>query len=74
MPSRVDAALTRKGRLIAKYEFLELEARKAQALSNKLGFASVVDSPMTLAAVYNQHEKEFATAAKRGSMGFRTAV
>ena len=72
--SRVDAALTRKGRLIAKYEFLELEARKAQALSNKLGFASVVDAPMTLAAVYNQHEKEFPTAAKRGSMGFRTAV
>jgi hypothetical protein len=28
----------RKGRLIAKYEFKELEVEKAQQLSNKLGF------------------------------------
>jgi len=72
--SRVDSALTRKGRLIAKYEFTELEVPKAQALSNKLGFKSIIASPMTLAAVYNQHEAEFAAALQRRSMGFKIAV
>jgi len=72
--SRVDSALTRKGRLIAKYEFSELEVPKAQALSNKLGFKSIVASPMTLAAVYNQHETEFLATSQRKSMGFKIAV
>ena len=72
--SRVDSALTRKGRLIAKYEFLELDAVKAQALSNKLGYRSVIDSPMTLAAVYNQHETEFAATSLRKTVGFSIAV
>lgn len=71
--SHVDSALTRKGRLIAKYEFLELEARKAQELSNKLGFSSAITSPMTLAAVYNQNETDFATKTQR-KMGFSIAV
>jgi len=68
--SRVDSALTRKGRLIAKYEFAELETPKAQALSNKLGFSSLIASPMTLAAVYNQHEREFAATTQRNKIGF----
>jgi len=72
--SRVDSALMRKGRLIAKYEFLELNVAKAQALSNKLGFSSVIASPMTLAAVYNQNETEFAPTVKRESIGFKIAV
>jgi hypothetical protein len=72
--SRVDSALTRKGRLIAKYEFTELDIPKAQALSRKLGFSSIIASPMTLAAVYNQNETEFAAATNRKSMGFRIAV
>jgi len=72
--SRVDSALTRKGRLIAKYEFSELEIPKAQALSNKLGFKSIIVSPMTLAAVYNQHETEFSATSPRKSMGFKIAV
>ncbi|MCL2074392.1 MAG: ATP-binding protein [Marinilabiliaceae bacterium] len=68
--SRVDSALTRKGRLIAKYEFLELDTPKAQAPSNKLGFSSVITSPMTLAAVYNQNETEFDLTTKRKTIGF----
>ena len=71
--SRVDSALTRKGRLIAKYEFSELSVSKAQALSNKLGFSSVIASPMTLAAVYNQHETEFSSASQRKKIGFNLA-
>ena len=69
--SRVDSALTRKGRLIAKYEFSELETTKAQILSNKLGFSSVITSPMTLAAVYNQHETDFSAISQRRKIGFR---
>ena len=72
--SRVDSALTRKGRLIAKYEFAELSVPKAQALSNKLGFSSVIDSPMTLASVYNQNEMGFAATTMRKTMGFKVAV
>jgi len=72
--SRVDSALTRKGRLIAKYEFSELEVSKAQALSNKLGFKSIIVSPMTLAAVYNQNETEFSEVLQRRRMGFSIAV
>jgi len=72
--SRVDSALTRKGRLIAKYEFNELEVHKAQVLSNKLGFSSIISSPMTLAAVYNQHETEFVAMSQRRSIGFSIAV
>ena len=52
--SKVDAALLRKGRMIAQYEFKELELNKCQALSRKLGFDSTITSPMTLAEIYNQ--------------------
>jgi SpoVK/Ycf46/Vps4 family AAA+-type ATPase len=72
--SRVDSALTRKGRLIAKYEFTELDATKAQVLSNELGFSSIIASPMTLASVYNQKETDFATTKQRNSIGFNIAV
>jgi len=72
--SRVDSALTRKGRLIAKYEFDHLQIDKAQTLSNKLGFNNIISSPMSLAAIYNQHETEFMLTAKRTSIGFKIAV
>jgi hypothetical protein len=68
----VDSALTRKGRLIAKYEFTELDTTKAQALSDKLGFSTVINSPMTLASIYNQHETEFVAMSKRKSIGFKS--
>jgi ATP-dependent 26S proteasome regulatory subunit len=72
--SYVDSALMRKGRLIAKYEFAELEMSKAQALSNKLGFSSAITLPMTLAAVYNQHEREFGATVQRKTIGFNVAM
>jgi hypothetical protein len=72
--SRVDSALMRKGRLIAKYEFAELEASKAQALSNKLGFSSEITAPMTLAAVYNQNDSEYMVTSQRPRIGFNVAV
>ena len=68
--SKVDSALIRKGRLIAKYEFKELEIPKVNELSKKLGFASHFHSPMTLAAIYNQDEKDFQQEKKHYSIGF----
>ena len=68
--SRVDSALMRKGRLIAKYEFNELETQKAQALSDKLGFSTQITEPMTLASVYNQNDAEFAPTIHRKAIGF----
>ena len=69
--SKVDNALMRKGRLIAKYEFKELEIPKANALSKKLGFDSNFIAPMSLAAIYNQDDKDF-QPTKRNSIGFKS--
>lgn len=73
--SRLDKALLRKGRLIAKYEFNELDVVKAQALSDKLGFKNKIEKPMTLTDIYNQDEKSYETQiSKRKPMGFNIAV
>lgn len=68
--SKVDEALLRKGRLIAKYEFKELEVAKAQALSNKLGFKTIIETPMKLTNIYNQNEQEFVASPARKTIGF----
>lgn len=68
--SRVDRALMRKGRLIAKYEFNELEPQKANALSNKLGYKTTFKKPMTLTDIYNQDEMDYQASQNRKSIGF----
>lgn len=67
--SKIDNALLRKGRLIARYEFKELSADKAQNLSNKLGFGSTITEPMLLADIYNQNEQDYANQ-KTKQIGF----
>ncbi len=57
----VDSALMRKGRLIAKYEFGKLSIAKAQKLSDHLGFNTIINRPMTVAEISNQHEQSFDT-------------
>jgi len=69
--SKIDNALLRKGRLIAKYEFKELETTKAQSLSQKLGYNSIISAPMSLSAIYNQEEKDFQQLIKINSVGFK---
>lgn len=69
--SKVDSALMRKGRLIAKYEFKELERQKVTALSKKLGYNTSFNSPMTLTAIYNQDEKNYAQSKKMNPIGFK---
>ena len=53
----VDSALTRKGRLIARYEFKKLGIAKSQRLSDHFGFKEPVSQPMTIAEIANRHEK-----------------
>ncbi len=72
--SKVDSALMRKGRLIAKYEFKELEVEKASNLSKKLGFNTEIKEPKPLTAIYNQEEKEFDQRKKSNPIGFRPAA
>lgn len=69
--SKIDSALMRKGRLIAKYDFKELETEKAQQLSNKLGFNSKIIRPMTLTSIYNQEEMDFQQLRKTNQIGFK---
>lgn len=68
--SKVDSALMRKGRLIAKYEFKELQVEKARQLSKKLGFDTSINKPMSLTSIYNQDEKEFQQPEKSNPIGF----
>jgi hypothetical protein len=70
--SKVDSALMRKGRLIAKYEFKELEVEKANALSKKLGYDANFIAPMTLASIYNQQEVDYNPVKRESSIGFKS--
>lgn len=68
--SKVDNALLRRGRLIAKYEFNELQTEKAQALSDKLGYSTQFTEPMALTGIYNQEEKDFQPVKRKRQIGF----
>lgn len=57
--SKIDTALMRKGRLIAKYYFGKLSVAKAQHLSDKMKLQQHVTEPMTIAEVYHSHERTF---------------
>jgi hypothetical protein len=69
----VDNALMRKGRLIAKYEFGKLGIAKAQQLSQHFGFDTLINKPMTIAEIANQHEKE-QKADRVEVIGFRRSL
>jgi len=71
--TKIDSALMRKGRLIAKYEFKELDVEKARTLSDKLGFNTNFNLPMTLTAIYNQVDIDFQQSKKRNAIGFVTS-
>ena len=69
----VDSALMRKGRLIAKYEFGKLGVKKSQVLSNHFGNSTIINKPMTIAEIANQHEKDH-QPQKIEVLGFRREV
>lgn len=56
---KIDDAILRKGRLLARYEFKELEIAKAQALADSIGKSVKIDTPMTLSDIYNLEERSF---------------
>jgi hypothetical protein len=66
----IDGALLRKGRLIARHEFGKLSIRKAQRLSDHLGYHQAVERPMTIAEITNPGENDPA-AVQLQVMGFR---
>ncbi len=57
--SKIDSALMRKGRLIAKYNFGKLSVEKAQQLADKMKVDINVTEPMTVAEIFNKDEKTF---------------
>ena len=57
--SKIDTALMRKGRLIAKYYFGKLSVAKAQQLSDKMKLDINVTELMTVAELFNNDEKTF---------------
>jgi len=63
--SRIDNALLRKGRLIARYEFKELTIDKTQKLADKLGQKIKLIEPKTLTEVYNYKEVNYGVEEQR---------
>ncbi|TAD86684.1 MAG: AAA family ATPase [Bacteroidetes bacterium] len=66
----VDAALLRKGRLIASYEFGKLTVQKSQQLAAHLGYKHTIDRAMTLAEVCNPEVPHRSHSAET-AIGFR---
>lgn len=65
---RIDKALLRKGRMIAKYRFAPLAPDKTVALASKLGFENISGS-LTLADIFGYEHRAFGNTARRG-IGF----
>lgn len=65
----IDEALTRKGRLISKYEFKELSLKKTNALLEKVyqdeEVLPVSDKPLSLANIYKFHETSYEKDKKK---------
>ncbi len=56
---QIDQAILRKGRLIARYEFAELELPKVKVLWNKLKIEGQPTKPMVLSDIYNKNSKDY---------------
>ncbi|MBI3162294.1 MAG: AAA family ATPase [Chloroflexi bacterium] len=66
--NRIDKALLRKGRMIAKYHFGPLSPEKTAALAKKLGHDNVTGS-LTLADIFEFNKLEFQNEGKK-KIGF----
>ena len=66
--SKIDKALMRKGRLIARYEFEPLTIEKSNALLADLGVKEKVTTPLTLTEIYNFTDKDF--QQQKSAIGF----
>jgi hypothetical protein len=69
---KIDDAILRKGRILARYEFKELELNKARALSQKIGKNVTIEKPMTVSDIYNIETQGFENKPAN-NVGFRAA-
>ncbi|MDF1548268.1 MAG: AAA family ATPase [Bacteroidales bacterium] len=67
---QIDQAILRKGRLVARYEFKELDTKKADFLYKKIGGKEKIDKPKTLAEIYNFGKKNFGEDEQNQKIGF----
>ena len=67
--TKIDDALLRKGRIIARYKFRELEITKAQYLADKLEKNIVIDKPTLLSNIYNAESQSYENI-KTNKIGF----
>ena len=68
---KIDAALLRKGRLIAKHKFESLSIEESKILVKHLNLdPSIVKKPMTLAEIYNYKDNNFYTEENPRQIGF----
>ena len=68
--SKIDPALLRKGRCIAKYEFGKLTANKVRILNDKYNLGHDKIKDMTLAEVYNSDKPDYTEESKQIKIGF----
>lgn len=68
--SKIDKALTRKGRMIARYEFGELQSEKAEKLASKNALNLDHSKPLTLANIFGGLAHIEAKTEKR-QLGFK---
>ncbi len=66
----IDSALLRQGRLIARYEFKPLAQVKAQQLSHKLGFTTIIKNEMNLNEIVSQNWVFEFNKKKEAKIGF----
>lgn len=66
---KIDKALLRKGRVIAKYHFNPLEKTKSQKLLDSLNIKAKAEKDMTLAEIYNYNEEDYSEQSSK--LGFR---
>ena len=68
--TKIDPALLRKGRCVAKYEFKELTEDKVKALNDKYELGLDEIKPMTVAEVFNAEKTDYTEEKKRKKIGF----
>ncbi len=69
---KIDDAILRKGRLLARYEFKELQLNKARSLAQMIGKNPNIDHPMTVSDIYNFDDTSFENKSAK-SIGFKAA-
>ena len=52
----IDSALLRKGRLVSKYEFKNLDVEKAQKLLEERGITDKISQPLSLAEIFHYED------------------